>query len=540
MFNQEHLINNLSLEQKRALALKIKLDKKKKEEEPLYKHLMNNNAQSQLRGMTTPYRAITGGNKVGKTDECGFELVAICKDKAEEFGISFPHKPPLKIWYCGRDRNVLSDEPLSSIKRYLKKEGVDYRTVWTGQAIQRMYIWTDDGRQSEIWFKPYNGEIGIFESSNVHAVFMDEEPPRDVFSAIKTKVAIMPGYTWIAMTPDKGLSWTYDLFEGSDPDHGSLAKNGDISKYEGSVFDNMLNFKIAKEKVWVRYPEEHINIIEHYEYRRDKGYLEVKAPDTFERYIRSYTYGSNEYLMRVLGQYVSFTGKVYTFQPFKLIDGQKVNWNVIDLEDLPDLSKLKFFGGLDYGKDDPFVYWLWGIDPEDNIYVLNECYLRYLDATEQAHKIKEVNDYWGVTPEMIIADNQICNKLPQKDSVKVHIQSIKDYYIDVLGDGYTSWRTEEMDKRDPHIKRDLFDRKLKEGKVKFVRSLTEMSQKELARLEFAEGQKEKTKGADHADAVARYIMGANISYNGWIDSAKVKETQQVHHRYRSKSNNPVY
>ncbi len=71
--------------------------------------------------------------------------------------------------------------------------------------------------------------------SGWNAVFMDEEPPRDVFSAIKPKIAVMPGYVFISMTPDKGMSWTYDLLNGSDPDHGVLAKNGmhqDVGRHQ--------------------------------------------------------------------------------------------------------------------------------------------------------------------------------------------------------------------------------------------------------------------------------------------------------------------
>ncbi len=176
--NLRETIKSLTPEQKKAMAMLIKKKQAKMQEEPLHKHRFNNYAQERFRNLTSRYRNHKAANKVGKTDELGFELVAMCKGKCEEFGINFPHKPPLKIWYCGRDRNVLSDEPLASIKRYLKGEGIDHKTVYAGQLINMMYIWDDHGNTSEIRFKPYNGEIGIFESANVHAVFMDEEPPR--------------------------------------------------------------------------------------------------------------------------------------------------------------------------------------------------------------------------------------------------------------------------------------------------------------------------------------------------------------------------
>jgi hypothetical protein len=250
-------------------------------------------------------------------------------------------------------------------------------------------------------------------------------------------------------------------------------------------------------------------------------------------YLNDFVYGSNEYLMRALGRYVSFEGKVYFFQPFKVVNKVKVNWNVIDLHEVPDFSTMKFFGGLDYGKKDAFVYWIYGINKEDDMYILGEVYQTGLDAREQAKALKAVNDHWGVVPEMIVADNQICNKLAQADALKAHIQSIKDYYIDELGEHYTVWRTEEMDKRDPHIKRDHFDRKLKDGKVKFLRGHTEKSYNEISRLEYSDKVKDKTKGRDDADAVARMVTGANISYENWLSSKDIKSIKAVDKNYQS-------
>ena len=529
------LTSRLSDEQLKAAALLIKEKKQKTATEPLNKHRFNNYAQERFRALKTRYRNHKAGNKVGKTDENGFELVAMCKGKCEEFGINFPHKPPLKIWYCGRDRNVLSDEPLASIKRYLKGEGIDHRTVYTGQLVNIMYIWDDEGNQSEVRFKPYNGEIGIFESANVHAVFMDEEPPRDVFSAIKTKVAVLPGYVFLTMTPDHGMTWTYDLLNGSDPDHGNLVKNGMLETVESSVFENMLNFRIVTGKRWVRFPIEYIDKVEKpgYEYKEEDDKVYVYAPDTFAEHIDQFTYGSDEYRYRVLGHYVSFTGHVYPYDPTK---------NTFDLEELPPLSELKFFGGFDHGYKDEACFFLAGIDKANTIYILDGFYQSYLDSRDQARKIKEICDYWGVTPEMIVADNQIDNRLPQKDSQKAHIQSIYDYFLDELGSNWTSWRREELDKRDPHIKRDAIIRALKDGKIKFNNHQNKCIQfiQELQRLEFKAGKKDEVVGKDHFDAALRYFIGANISYDNWLTSEEYKEQKKTHAKYRVQQRGPVY
>ena len=523
----------MSHDEMKATALLIQHRKQEIGKEPLYKHRFNNFAQARFRALVARYRNHKAANKVGKTDENGFELVAMCKGKCEEFGINFPHKPPLKIWYCGRDRNVLSDEPLGSIKRYLKGEGIDHRTIYTGQTINRMYIWDDKGNQSEVWFKPYNGEIGIFESANVHAVFMDEEPPRDIFSAIKAKIGVLPGYVFISMTPDKGMTWTYDLINGSDPDHGGLVTKGMLQTIESSVFDNMLNFPIVLGHKWVKFPIEYIDRIEGYEYEMIDGSLNVKASDTFADYVEMYTYGSNEYRMRVLGHYVSFTGKVYPFDMEK---------NTFDLHELPPLADLKFFGALDYGYSDECCFMLIGIDKQNNKWVIDGFYQSYLDSRDQAKKIKETCDFWGVRPEMIVADDQIENRLPERDAVKVHITSIKGYYEDELGENFTVWRTERMDKTDPMTKRDAAVISMKDGKLRFSKYQNKLYKhiQELMRLEFSEGKKDKIKGSgDHADAALRMFFGSKIEYSGYMTSEELKQRKDVHKDYRSR-NEPVY
>jgi phage terminase large subunit-like protein len=531
-FDYKAKTKDLSHDQLKALALLIKERKAAVAAEPLKKHKFNNYGQARIRGCKKKYRAINAGNKTGKTDEFGFELVAICKGQAEEFGINFPHKPPLKIWYCGRDRNVLSDEPLSSIKRYLKGEGIDHRTVWTGQAIQRMYIWDDDGNQSEIWFKPYNGEIGIFESANVHAVFMDEEPPRDIFSAIKTKIAIMPGYVFIAMTPDKGMSWTYDLYQGTDPDHGNLIREGMFEIVKASVFDNIENFKTAQKKDWVRFPLEFIEKVPSQKYKTINGICHILAPDTFVDYIKQFTFGSPEYRMRILGDYVSFTGKVYPFDPAL---------NSFELHELPPFNELKFFGALDWGYRDECCFALIAIDKNDVKYVIDGFYQSYLDAREQARLMKSICDFWGVIPEMIVADNQIQNTLAQADALKTHIQDIESYYLDELPPHWTHFRCEELDKRDPHIKRDKIRCDLRDGKLKFSNFENRVFQhaQEIQRLEYADGSIEKLKGKDHCDATLRMFYGANVQFNSWLTSQQIKERKKVHPSYQIKQG-PIY
>lgn len=513
------------------------------------------------------YVLIIGGNKIGKTHIMAKIAVACCKGKAAEYGIDFKTKPPLNVWYGGRTLKVLGDEPLKSLKRFLKGEGIDHRTIYSGQEVSEMRIWDDYGNESTIYFKPYivkQEGVGTWESGNVDLVLADEEMPRKIFSAIKPKVSFTAGKVLMTMTPDHGITWSYDFLQGNDPDHSVLLKNERMKVIQATTFDNLLNFKIAKQLEWVRFPTNHAKRREHHRYltgielaglikrenlelkhfpKKKVGEQEVydilpdavyvETPDTFAEHLSQFSYMSQDYQMRILGLFVSVAGKVYDFQKYKHNeDGTATNFNVFDLEELPDYKDLKFFATLDYGYSDEFVCLLIAIDKFDTKWVLQEIYQSYLTSDDQAKAMMKMFASWQVMPEMIIADKQINDEGRIQDKQKPHISSIKDSYQDTMN--FYNWRTEEMDKRDPETKRDRIRKEMKEGKIRFnaYNNWTYYTQQELMKLEYAD-TREKVKGKDHADAALRYFYGANISYEFFLTTDELNQRKNISSRMRS-------
>lgn len=496
------------------------------EKDPLQKHLMQNDAQAALRSMTADYRVLSGANKTGKTDEAAFICVALCKNRAKEFGIHFPHKPPLKIWYCGRDRNVLSDAPLDSLVRYLKGEGIDHKIYRSGNTVLKMDIWDDElpkekQKINEVIFKPYNGEKKIWESANVHVCFMDEEPPRHVFNAVKTKIAFKPGIVYMTMTPDDGISWTFDLFNGLDKDHGQLIRDGQMQVHECTVFDNLRQFPVINGYEWVRWPGDYGYEEKKWGTYRDNpenGQREILCPDVFARYVKKFAYGSLEYEMRILGRFVSFTGRVYPYNPEK---------NTFRLHDLPPMDQLIFFGSLDYGyAPDPASFSLWGISREGVKYNFGGFYETHLTAPEQAKKMKAVCDYWGVRPIEIVADNQINANTGIQNKVTKEVIKIKDQYYEELGTDWTYFRTEKSDKDDPASKRDRVIQEFQNGNIKFLSSedytpypcLPKIQ--ELQKLQFQDGNRQQVSSQNHFDAELRYFIAANYNWDYYNENQK--------------------
>ena len=574
-FSYDELIDDLTEEELVMLAAGLQDQEALEQEDPLLKDNYGQNlAQVEVTNAIGKYRyvQIIGGNKIGKTHIMAKIVVAACKGLGKKHGINFPFKPPLTIWYGGRDRNILGDEPLKSLKRFLKGDKIDYRTESIGHQIQKMFITCKDGDfsdkyTSEVIFKPYKvqtGGVGTWESGNVNIVVMDEEPPREIFSAAKTKISFTSGIILMTMTPDHGITWSYDWHQGNDPDHSVLFQTNQIKLIQATTFDNAPNFKISQGLEWVRFPTKFAKKRENQKYLKGhqlKKYLEkndiqlrtlkydqikndadyVEVPDTFADHVNGIAYMSPEYQVRILGLFVSNRGKVYEFKQ-EIIDedGNKEPFNTFNSHDgvfLSKFSELKFFAVLDYGYSDPFVCLLIAIDKYDTKYVLQEVYKKYTNTEEQARLMQEMFQNWNVIPEMIVADNQINDKGRIEDKQKPHIQSIKDSYMDYMS--YYNFRTEEMDKRDPETKRDKVRRDLVDGKLKFnvFNNYTYQCQQELLKLEYREGSADQvTTGSkkDHADvdACLRMFYGANITYENFQTSEQIAERRKVNRHFQ--------
>lgn len=571
-FAYDDLIEDLSEEELLLYTAGLQDQETLQEDDPLLKDNYGNNlAQKEVTDAVGKYRyiKIKGGNKIGKTHIMAKIAVAACKGLGEKHGINFPFKPPLNVWYGGRDRKILGDEPLTSLKRFLKGDGIDYKVKWIGNLVEEMLITRKDKDFSDryvsrVIFKPYKvqtGGVGSWESGNVDIIIMDEEPPREIFSAAKTKISYTSGIILITMTPDHGITWTYDFIHGNDPDHSILFENNQIKYIEATTFDNAPNFKIAKNLEWVQFPTKYATKRENQNYLkgrelkkqlRETGqtlrYLKfnkikddatyVEVPDTFADHLAGFTYMSPDYQVRILGLFVSNRGKVYPFQKVLIgEDGQERNFNTFDLHELPAFTELKFFAAVDYGYSDPFVCLLIAIDKFDNVFVLEEIYRKYTTTEEQGKLMMNLFKSWNVMPEIIVADNQINDRGRVEDKQKPHIQSIKDSYMDVMS--YYNWRTEELDKRDPETKRDKIRQHLTNGKLRFNnhQNMTYHCQQELLKLEYREGSVDQvTTGSkkDHADidACLRYFYGSGISFDSFLTSSDLEERRKANKHYR--------
>jgi phage terminase large subunit-like protein len=181
-------------------------------------------------------RLILGGKRSGKTTfgvvECCWAALGI-----HPF-LDFP-KPPLKIRVCSVDFNSgIAGIILPMFETWLPKHAV--KKFWSETRVLELKNGT------EIDFKSYDQDIEKFEGVERHLVWMDEEPPRDVYESnfMRTVSGGINGKILITCTPLHGLTWVYDVLYDNPS-----AKPPAVSHCHVSIFENPHLDKAAIESV---------------------------------------------------------------------------------------------------------------------------------------------------------------------------------------------------------------------------------------------------------------------------------------------------
>lgn len=170
-----------------------------------------------------------GGNRTGKTEggavkavfyALGDSIEKYLEDWPEELRRSFQtlvkrfDGKPTRGWVCSESFEVQRDVtqkkllgdpdtgkggllPLSEITDiiYRTKDVIDIIKLKNG---------------STIGFKSYDQGRKKFQGTSQHWVWLDEEPPQDIYSEVQMRVLDTQGDVFGTMTPLQGLTWVYD------------------------------------------------------------------------------------------------------------------------------------------------------------------------------------------------------------------------------------------------------------------------------------------------------------------------------------------
>lgn len=190
-------------------------------------------------GAWAKVRMFRAGNQLGKTEAGAAEAVYhLTGDYPDEWmGRRFDR--PTKGWLVGetslatRDtiQKKLCGEPgvenmlgsgLIPRDRFVEKPSLSRGIT---DAFDTIQVRHKTGGVSIGRFKSYEQGRAKFQGETLDWVWLDEEPPMDVFSECVTRVMANDGIVWITFTPLKGATELVDTFLGADcPKHWGVVQ----------------------------------------------------------------------------------------------------------------------------------------------------------------------------------------------------------------------------------------------------------------------------------------------------------------------------
>jgi phage terminase large subunit-like protein len=208
----------MELKQKvqRYLTLKQELSNRLKEDRlnSYNKGNLVHKKQMMFHRSTARNRWVFGGNRSGKT-ECGaVEVVWLLR------GIH-PYKlnrPNVSGWAVSLSSQVSRDVAQQKILRYLPKRYIADVVMQSGSkdnykegVIDYILVKNAFGGVSRLGFKSCDQGREKFQGASLDFVWIDEEPPKEIYDECRMRLIDKLGYLFVTMTPLKGLNWVYEL-----------------------------------------------------------------------------------------------------------------------------------------------------------------------------------------------------------------------------------------------------------------------------------------------------------------------------------------
>lgn len=178
-------------------------------------------------GATYRERAFIAGNRIGKTTLAAYELTAHLTGLYPPWWNGRVFDAPVSAWACGKKNESTRDVNQRALLGNVSYDTDDGRKGFDGKGLIPSHLtgritWkrgVDDlvdtvlvkhvsGSWSRVGLKAYEQGRGAFEGTAKHVIWLDEEPPLDVYGECLIRTATTGGITMLTYTPLEGLSET--------------------------------------------------------------------------------------------------------------------------------------------------------------------------------------------------------------------------------------------------------------------------------------------------------------------------------------------
>lgn len=182
-------------------------------------------AQFHESGERYRYRMFSGGNRSGKTKGGGSEIAMHVTGNYPDWWKGRRFDEPLRVWAAGVTtesvRDIIQAELIGSLdegaesygKGAIGREyivGIDKRRG-VPNALDTVYVQHPKG-VSEVGFKSYDMGRAKFQGTSKHIVWLDEEPPIEIYRECQQRIVDTAGFMMLTMTPLMGMTEVCGLF----------------------------------------------------------------------------------------------------------------------------------------------------------------------------------------------------------------------------------------------------------------------------------------------------------------------------------------
>lgn len=208
-------------------------------------------------------RLMMAANRVGKTEGVGgYEVVLHLTGRYPDWwtGRRFDHS--IKAWAAGDTsktvRDILQDKLLGPVGQFgtglIPKEDIIRTSSKPGvaDAVEIIYVRHVSGGESKIVLKSYDQKRESFQGSEQDLIWLDEEPPLDIYTECLLRTMTTNGLIMLTFTPLMGMSETVMAFMPS----GEIAERDDGTKFVVmATWDDVPHLDAkTKEELWNSIP----------------------------------------------------------------------------------------------------------------------------------------------------------------------------------------------------------------------------------------------------------------------------------------------
>ncbi len=174
-------------------------------------------------GATFRERCFMAGNRTGKTETGGgYELVLHLTGKYPAWWEGRRFTAPITSWAAGDTgktvREIMQTKLLGKAGEYgtglIPQDSIDRITPGRGvaESVDTIYVKHESGGTSSLTFKSFDQRREAFQGTEQDVIWLDEEPPLDVYTECLMRTMTNGGMIILTFTPLMGMSETVMQF----------------------------------------------------------------------------------------------------------------------------------------------------------------------------------------------------------------------------------------------------------------------------------------------------------------------------------------